>query len=628
MTGYDSSVETTQNAVSGRRRRWWRRVALALVAVEILYLVAANLLLNTDRGHAWLERRPEKLSFEWSAAWTWLPGLFHVRDLELSGRARRATWTIAAESARTWIWLPSLASRHVRLLSVTATGVGIDIDPLPPPEEPRPLRMKRGWRTTLHRVEAESLSRLRFGRQVLHGEGSLRGSASFEIRGPMEFDVSRLRWRGGRFEVDGATAAEQVALDVALTVAPVTPGEGMLAALLSAASGTLAVESETSSLRFVTYYLKRFPWIDLGGEGHLQLEAALRAGRLLPGSRLDFEGSRVTASYLGLSAVGSGRLAGRVPDGGDEVRLAAELDRFEVASLLEGVPLVIGENLAVTAVSDSAAIDHPAEGVEVEAVMPKATVPDLRAVDPYIPESIGLAVTGGEAEMSAEFDYSARAGSGSGWLEFEGRRVEARFDEDELEGEVLLEARFPSMNLQEGRLALDGTRLEVTRARGVGPLAPGEEGWWGRVQISEGSLLKNFGEKGTPAILDGRLDAQLLDTTPVTTILRDRVPRLSWFDELLTVERVDLSSLFRLQGAEVGLSELELFGGEHGRLKLDAELDLAVADGAREIEGVLLAVWGPLSAAVELGDGGRDWKLTRSKAWYREQAERYRQSRR
>ena len=67
------------------------------------------------------------------------------------------------------------------------------------------------------------------------------------------------------------------------------------------------------------------------------------------------------------------------------------------------------------------------------------------------------------------------------------------------------------------------------------------------------------------------LEAELLDTSPLTAVLQDRVPRLSWFDQMLTVENVELSSSFRLEGPEIRLEDLEIQGGAKDRLELFAE---------------------------------------------------------
>jgi len=155
----------------------------------------------------------------------------------------------------------------------------------------------------------------------------------------------------------------------------------------------------------------------------------------------------------------------------------------------------------------------------------------------------------------------------------------------------------------------------------LGEGAKQDSAWWGKFRVPSGTLTRRFGaEVPEPAVIAGSLVAELLNTSPLTAVIKDRVPRLGWFDDLLTIENVELVSDFRLAGPEVQLRRVKLKGGAKDRLELEAELDLQ-KQGA---EGVLFAAWGPFSAAVTLADEGRDWKLTRSRRWYAEQAAAYR----
>ncbi|MDH3405220.1 MAG: hypothetical protein OEP45_16485, partial [Acidobacteriota bacterium] len=271
--------------------------------------------------------------------------------------------------------------------------------------------------------------------------------------------------------------------------------------------------------------------------------------------------------------------------------------------------------------NDSTAIDRPAEGVAVAMTLPPARVPDLGALSPYVPESLGVALTGGAAEISAELAYSAADQSGEGWLRFTGRGVTADFEDATLAADVALEARFPQVRLEAGTLALDGSTLRVDGVETGTAGRMGKSPWWGSVTIPAGTLSRSFAaEPGGPARIAGTLEAQMLDTSPLTAIIQDRVPRLSWFDRLLTVENVELRSAFRLFGPDVRLRGLEIRGGAKDRLEILAELDLH----RKRPDGVLLAAWGPLTAAVALDGTQRDWKLTRSRRWYAEQAASYR----
>jgi hypothetical protein len=604
-----------------RLRRWLRFAVLALVGLELVYVIGANAFLASDWGQAKLNRRPEKLAMRWSSAWTFLPGLVHVRELGLEGGARRARWRANMDSARLFIWLPALAGRHLSLLSSSARGAAVEIDTQPAPDTPRPERRRRGWRISLRRLALADLARVRVNQVALEGVGTVRGLAAFEVRGPMRFDFSQFDFQQARLLAGDQVAADSLALEAVLELGEVTIGETTVADLLAATSGDVELEAEASSLGFLAAYLGRFPWIELGGSGHLELDLEIARGWLAPSSRLSFVGPAIGASFMGLDARGGGSVRGSIPEGSGHVRLEARLDEFEVRRPVDTAVLLAGEALSVVVTNDSTAIDRPAEGVAVAMTLPPAQVPDLAALAPYVPESTGLAIVGGEAEISAELAYSAADRNGEGWLRLAGRQVTADFEDLAVRANVSLDARFPEVRLEGGTLGLGGSSLRVDGVE----IEKGEvfevSDWWSRIEIPAGTLSRRFGvQPPEPAVIEGRLEAELLDTSPLTAVIRDRVPKLSWFDELLTVENVDLSSDFRLVGPEIRLTGLEIQGGAKDRLEILAELDLR----AKQVDGVLLAAWGPLTAAVALEEEGRDWKLTRSRQWYAEQVERYR----
>ena len=74
---------------------------------------------------------------------------------------------------------------------------------------------------------------------------------------------------------------------------------------------------------------------------------------------------------------------------------------------------------------------------------------------------------------------------------------------------------------------------------------------------------------------------------------------------------------------EFSLADLRVTGGKKGRLEILGQLDLAPQDPS----GLFFARWGPLSAAVSLAEGERDWKLTASRRWYDAGAVAYRAAR-
>ena len=595
--------------------------ALTVVAIELLYLAGANGFLHSHWGRETLNRNPEKLAVTWQRAWTWWPGVLHVRDLEIGGKARRAGWSVTIDSGRLVILLPSLLRRHFRLLEGHVQGAEIAMAVLPAPETPRPPGRRRAWRVSLDDVTLEPLRVFRLNDYELRGEGLAAGWAHFQVRGPAELDLTSLAFDDAVLLDTGEIVAESLRLDGRLQVDPFVIGEDKVGDLLAGLTGVIALDAQAASLGFIAAYLERAPWLRLGGSGHLTAAVETTRGWLAPGSRLTLEGPTIEADLFGLRAVGEGRLVGAVPEGSEGTELSVRLPSFAVSRKLDQARLLEGENLEVTVTNDSTAIDRPAQGIELAVELPPANVPDLAAFSFYLPEAAGLELTGGTAQLEASLEYSTTERSGDGRLRLSGHQVAAAFGDVDLRADVLLDTRLADARLEDGHIDLSGTRLEIDEVQTSDRGRLRDSAWWARIELPRGRLVKTLDDlQSAPTRIEAQVSAELRDTGPLVALLQQHAPRLAWMDGLLTVHNVQAGSRVRIQGPRISLADLEVTGGKKGRLEILGELDLVRQDPS----GVLFARWGKLSAAVSLAEGERDWKFTRSRQWYDASAEAYR----
>lgn len=609
----------------GAIRRTVKLAVAAVVALYLAYLAGANGFLHSGWGRQLLNRKPERMAVSWRRAWTWLPGVVHVRELEIRGRARRAGWRTTVEGGRMVILLPSLLRRHLHLLGGDAHGAEIDIRVLPPPDTPRPSTRRRPWRVSLDGIAVEPLRVFRLNDHELRGAGRTRGRARFEVRGPVALDLASLSFKDAILRDAGQVAAEALRLDGRLRVDSFVVGEDTVEDLLAELTGALSLETEASSLGFLAAYLSRVPWLRLGGHGHLVADLETVNGWLAPGSRLTLDGPTVEADLFGLHATGEGRLEGFVPEGSSHTELSVRLPRYALTRLADRARLLEGENLEVIVTNDSNAIDRPAQGIALAVQVPPARVPDLAAFSSYLPEAAGLTILGGSARLEASLSYSTVERSGDGRLRLTGQEVEAAFHDVGLRADLDLDSRLADARLEDGQIDISGTSLDIQRVRTLEGGRVRDSDWWGRVHLPRGRLIKDLGDpEAAPAVLEGEIAAELRDTGPLMAMLEQHVPKLAWMDALLTVHNVKASSEVRVQGGRIALADLAVAGGKQGRLEILGQLDLARQDP----RGVLFARWGKLSAAVSLAEGERDWKLTRSRRWYDDSARAYLASRR
>src|ERR1700761_7126009 len=83
-----------------------RRSLWALGVLYVVYLVTANIFLNSPAVWRILNQRPEAFQAQWSHAQTWWPGYMRISHLRLRGQAREWLWTAEGEQAsgRILLW--------------------------------------------------------------------------------------------------------------------------------------------------------------------------------------------------------------------------------------------------------------------------------------------------------------------------------------------------------------------------------------------------------------------------------------------------------------------------------------------------------------------------------------------
>ncbi len=649
-------------------------VLVVLVVLLLAYLIGANWFLNSEWGKAKLNRKPEKLSMQWQRAWTWWPGVIEVAGLKLEGHNRRADWSASVEDGKVWIWLPSLIGKHVNILRFPGQGAEIEVALLPPPDSPPPAKKKRGWRITLDSLRIDHLRRFKFAPYELTGDGNLHGQVNFRVRESMQFDFRKLSFNQALLTAAGETAAEGITLEASASIDQFAVGSDTIKDLLASLTAEFLLQAESAHLGFLDVYLATVPMLRVDGQGPLTLNIAVNEGLLSPDSQFRLEGPIVSVDYAGLRAVGNGSVVGSVLAETNNTQMLATLETFSVFRSVDMATLAQGQKLQAKILNDSIAIDQPASGIAIEIELPPAHVPNLAAFDAYVPASTGLTVTGGEATFAAQLSYDSVSQSGTGSLALSGDAMQAAFSDLQLTASTDLKAVFPIVEMDEGRVGISGTELNISDVVIRRGAQVRDRGWWGHFRVAEGDvrwtpqLLANLPVLGDPskgqdsptgknsdlvievstpgvegsveasagemakntsdgerstlveqlrqsALIEASISADLRDTGPVTALIQQRAPKLSWIDGVLTVENVSVTADVRLQEADVSLHDLRLIGGRKGRLEILGQLELH----EKEEEGVVFARFGPLSAAVKLDPGERDWKLTKSRAWYDQQ---------
>lgn len=491
------------------------RIVRIIVAIEIAYLILANLALNLPLTQELVnQHRPEKYAVYWERAWTWYPLRIHVRGISANGQTSSQQWQAEVSRASASLSVFPLVLRTARVSGVNVEDVEFRLRPRPRPDKDRsaireffpPIRDRdpdlpaapkvpksgAGWKIAIDGIRASGDHRV-WVYQVQNAlSGALAANLTYTTRG------GPFALTGGEadLEVRSLLINDQPAVSQGGTVeghfalAPFVPSENRGIKALGFLTADVQVDAEVHSLDFLDIYLSRFNGMELNGEGSWRGRLHYDQGDLV--SETDMT---VSASKLILNAIPY-----RVEGTGD---ISVSVDAEDPASLSIGIlfgmlnayhqnaqaPLFSGEKLEIGVQGNNRILpdDQRETGRgRVSVRIPQVAVSDLSVYQYLLPDRWHARLNGGTGSMvgQAEFSSSAlsadlRLQSDDADLAFKDYRFVTSLD-------LGVKARggtsdMANIDLSGTYLRLDGARL-ASEAKGTSPA------WNASLTVPQGAL--------------------------------------------------------------------------------------------------------------------------------------------
>jgi len=308
-----------------RSRRWFRRLIVVLGVGLSVYIGGANYFLNSSWPDRLINRKPEKMMVTWASGWTVVPGVVHVRGLELRGQQKKMQWY--AELGKGTFTLNLLALPFKTLSVVYGRGSDFSFrsrrrlapDEAPtevveyfpeipgfsnPPERapedlyPKRASTKKPWTITLRRIGLQGSIELWLNRLRVTGEGTVNGGMDLELRADLAIPKSRLKLKKGSLTFDSRVFADDLELLLQAEIDPFVPRETKGLAILEKISGQATIkEAVVPDFGAIGDLLPAgIPFALASGSGSLELELAMTRGREAEGRvGLDFDDLDFTA---------------------------------------------------------------------------------------------------------------------------------------------------------------------------------------------------------------------------------------------------------------------------------------------------------------------------------------------
>lgn len=588
-----------------------KAIRWVLVAWAV-YLVAGNLFVATPNGPQLIAPHPERFTIQWGSAWTVVPGLVHVRELEIGQHSKNIIWHLTIDRALTGVNLLALPFKTFHAVFPQAQGIEFTIDEAPTTMPPT-NKTKPGFRIRLSGADVEDIRVLEFFGVRVEGE-SLRvgGGLDSTARGPLAVPKARIRFKQADITHHGVPLATNLELDGNAHIERHLKKDRVKDGILPLISGRLQASGDIADLGFIDGFVRSISWMQIrGGAGALAADLDLSKGTLKPGSLIEIETSDFTFEYLDYAVSGNGALviSGHGTDVVGDTLLALDLADFSLGFLDSPTPHIEGNDLKVTVVGTLAKMFHATAAVDVTIDIPESVVPDLRIYNRYFKEASPVEILSGEGSLRSRLQVATGTGTGGGTIDVTTNDVVVA-----IKGRTIvadLESRFPVTidDLKDRKFSVDGSTISIANA-GVGTPdetatgdTPGRE-WWCTIEIDDGTL-----KLAKPLEMDIDVTLTAFDAEPLFALMAKTRKSAERLDRILAIHELE-------GGASISLgkngTQITGLHAEGGRAEVLGHLCLRENDKS----GALYLKYGVLSLGVEIENDDEKKHLVGPRKWY------------
>ncbi len=286
-------------------------LAAALVAVELLYVLASNGVILSGVIQRAVSADPQTTSLSWRHAWSPWPGRVYVSGLRLQMQAPVQEFGLTVDHAKVDVVLWALVHRRFRASYVKAEGVTFrmlfkvesaagkearlaaypPLDgfarpallPKPPPPPATPAEVARLWSVELNQVDA-TVTELWFLEYRYRGAARVHGGFALQPRRQLWVGPALLELEGGKLTAGDTVVSSALGARVEVTVTPTDLVSATGLGIFRTLSSSIQFDAALDDLGVADLYVDG---LRTRGAGRLKADVRMSNGKLLPGSSLE-----------------------------------------------------------------------------------------------------------------------------------------------------------------------------------------------------------------------------------------------------------------------------------------------------------------------------------------------------
>jgi hypothetical protein len=377
------------------------------------------------------------------------------------------------------------------------------------------------------------------------------------------------------------------------------------AAMLSKVSGSVSLDWDFSSLEWLGPLLVKTPWLSMHGAGTLAADIKLLNGEMQPGSRIDIPEVEIKADVAQHRFSGRARAQGRLEANGKTQTALVSLHVAEFSAAASDAPKksqLNGRNMQLE-LSSQGDLKSFRDSLHAALRFQKAQIPDLRAINTYLPGS-SFAVHSGGATVDGDLALDSKGRVQKGRIGLTGRRISAKFGEIAFSGDFDLDARVGGSNLAKRYFDLDNTSLRLSNIAVTDAGRTAGERWWANIKLLRGRL-----EATRPLTIDAKTDIELENIGLLLALFTRHADYPRWVLKLADAGNVRASGRFAMRDKHLTFDRIE---AKNDRFEVKARMQIANA----QPRGDLLLRWRALGLGLEMKEARKEFHWRRATEWY------------
>lgn len=636
-------TQPTRSSQSKRRFSWRKlliRVGAAVIALELLYLGAANAVLHTGTLKRILNRKPEKLHFTWESATTFLPGLVQVHGFELRSQTRKGQFFLRISRARASISLIKLPFRKVdihglkgeevdlryrrRLDAPSPTALededaprpnlqpeffpeipGLTNPPDPKPEVLYPIKPTGRWTIALSDVQLKGPISLWLNHIRVFGEGDLGGRLTLKPRREVQIQRSQFHLSAVTVMAGDKTISETLDLSGDLGFDPLPTSGIKPRDWIANMSGQIAIQGRIKGLFPQTQRIT--PGLTAGGQGWLQTNLTLDHGVVQAGSHYELRSESFHVGIMDLLATGSAEvIADTTAYEGDLLTQAmARFHSYRLVDPQDPSVNVTGEGLELRVQWSNLTLAQALMPIHVALDMPPATLHNLTALNGLLPKQSTLNFTRGTGTLEAHLQVNEER-LASGTLAIKAREIQLQRQDQSFSGDLSAFAHLADGDLAARRFQLFDTQIHFEQPVPATSALdnPEEDNWFCHAEMEHGTVIF-----ARPMDSKSQVTLTMRDSQPIMDALKqvDGAPR--WLTLIPLIRNITASAGLQTDTSGISIHDLT---ADADHLHVLGSLHIA----NKRLNGGMYIQYKRLATGLEFQQGKSTFHLVKPRAWY------------